>query len=130
MGSRLNLVLAGAHMSGLALNHQVLGLGATLVKTVKTAPLYKMFSLGPRPALIRQGSDGVCGHSFEVEVWSFPIERVGEFLRDGVKPPLCIGDVVLEDGSSEKGFLGESYAVREAEDISSFGGWRAYLASK
>jgi allophanate hydrolase len=77
MASRLNLVLAGAHMSGLALNHQVLGFGATLVKAVKTAPLYKMYSLGPRPALIRQGADGLCGHSFEVEVWAFPIERVG-----------------------------------------------------
>jgi allophanate hydrolase len=77
MGTRLNLVLAGAHMSGLALNHQVQGLGAQLVKACKTAPLYKMYSLGPRPALIRQGAEGVCGHSFEVELWSFPIERVG-----------------------------------------------------
>ncbi|PNH08428.1 Allophanate hydrolase [Tetrabaena socialis] len=126
----LNLVLAGAHMSGLGLNHQVVGLGASLVKACKTASLYKMYSLGPRPALIRQGADGQCGHGFDVEVWAFPIERVGEFLRDGVKPPLCIGDVVLEDGSSEKGFLGESYAVRDAEEVSSFGGWRAYLASK
>lgn len=77
----LNLVLAGAHMSGLALNHQVVGLGAAFVRTVRTAPLYKMYSLGPRPALIRQGADvsscGGEGHAFEVEVWAFPIERVG-----------------------------------------------------
>eukprot|EP00198_Chlamydomonas_reinhardtii_P004687 XP_001694023.1 predicted protein [Chlamydomonas reinhardtii] len=129
-GAKLNLVLAGAHMSGLALNHQVTGLGASLVKAVKTASVYKMYSLGPRPALIRQGAEPGCGQSFEVEVWAFPIERVGEFLRDGVKPPLCIGDVLLEDGSSEKGFLGEAYAVKDAEEVSSFGGWRSYLASK
>lgn len=53
-----------------------------------------------------------------------------EFLRDGVKPPLCLGDVVLEDGVSEKGFLGEGYAAKGAEDVSEKGGWRAYLASK
>ena len=53
-----------------------------------------------------------------------------EFLRDGVKPPLCIGDVVLEDGTSEKGFLGEAYAVKDCEDVSEFGGWRAYQSHK
>jgi hypothetical protein len=52
-----------------------------------------------------------------------------EFLRDGVKPPLCIGDVLLEDGTSEKGFLGESYATSSAPDVSQFGSWRKYLPS-
>jgi allophanate hydrolase len=52
------------------------------------------------------------------------------FLRDGVKPPLCLGDVLLEDNTMVKGFLGESYAVIGAEDVTHFGGWRAYMASK
>ncbi len=68
--------------------------------------------------------------AFAVEVWSLPIARVGTFLLNGVKPPLCIGDVLLEDGTEAKGFLGESYAVQNAEDISRFGGWRAYLQAK
>jgi allophanate hydrolase len=38
--------------------------------------------------------------------------------------------VLLEDNTTVKGFLGESYAVIGAEDITHFGGWRAYLASK
>lgn len=50
------------------------------------------------------------------------------FLRDGVKEPLGIGDVLLEDNSTVKGFIGEAYAVAAAADITSFGGWRAYLA--
>lgn len=39
-----------------------------------------------------------------------------------------IGDVLLEDNSTVKGFIGETYAVAAAADITSFGGWRAYLA--
>jgi hypothetical protein len=52
------------------------------------------------------------------------------FLRDGVKAPLAIGDVLLDDGSLVKGFVGESYGVVGAPDISQYGGWRAYLADQ
>jgi allophanate hydrolase len=46
-----------------------------------------------------------------------------------VKEPLGIGDVLLEDASSVKGFIGEAYAVAGAPDITHHGGWRAYLAA-
>ena len=52
------------------------------------------------------------------------------FLRDGVKAPLGIGDVLLEDGTEVKGFIGETYATNDAPDITAHGGWRAYLAAK
>jgi len=52
------------------------------------------------------------------------------FLRDGVKEPLGIGDVLLEDNSIIKGFIGEAYAVADAPEITSYGGWRAFLAQK
>jgi allophanate hydrolase len=153
----LRIAVAGAHLSGLALNHQVLDLGAKLVKACRTAPVYRMYSIGPKPSLIRQPEGSTTGASIEVELWDFPIEKVGcggaagqtfeaqpyarigpellaricrYFLRDGVKAPLCLGDLLLEDSSTVKGFLGESYAVIGAEDITHFGGWRAYLASK
>ncbi|KAL6762677.1 hypothetical protein V8C86DRAFT_2513306 [Haematococcus lacustris] len=130
---RMELVAVGAHMSGLPLNHQLLSLGGRLVKCCKTSAAYTMHSLGPRPAMVRV-APGMehAGRQFEVEVWSLPLHNVGRFLRDGVKPPLCIGDVLLEDGSQVKGFLGEGYAVanNSVEDISQWGGWRAYLASK
>ncbi|KAJ9526783.1 hypothetical protein QJQ45_017477 [Haematococcus lacustris] len=130
---RMELVAVGAHMSGLPLNHQLLSLGGRLVKCCKTSAAYTMHSLGPRPAMVRV-APGMehAGRQFEVEVWSLPLHNVGRFLRDGVKPPLCIGDVLLEDGSQVKGFLGEGYAVANSsvEDISQWGGWRAYLASK
>jgi hypothetical protein len=38
------------------------------------------------------------------------------------------GLVLLEDGSSVQGFVCESHAVAQAEDITALGGWRAHLA--
>jgi len=47
----------------------------------------------------------------------------------GVRAPLCIGTLDLEDGSSVLGFLCESTATTGQRDISSFGGWRAFRRS-
>ncbi|GBF99243.1 allophanate hydrolase [Raphidocelis subcapitata] len=116
-------------MSGLRLNHQLTELGAKLVEATRTAPVYRMYSLGVRPALIREPESSTAGAAFEVEVWELPIENVGVFLRDGVKAPLALGDVLLVDGSLVKGFVGESYGVVGAPDISNHGGWRSFLAS-
>jgi allophanate hydrolase len=40
MSTMFQLAVAGAHLSGLPLNHQLTELGAKLVKTVRTAPVY------------------------------------------------------------------------------------------
>ncbi len=66
-------------MSGLPLNHQVVSLGGTLVRQCRTAPVYKMFSLGVRPALVRLPKQEAesSGKAYDVEVWSLPIENVG-----------------------------------------------------
>jgi allophanate hydrolase len=42
---------------------------------------------------------------------------------------LAIGTIELENGDRVHGFLCESIAADGARDISSFGGWRAYLRS-
>ena len=47
-----------------------------------------------------------------------------------IPPPLSIGNVRLAGGGFAKGFLVEATAVNGARDISSFGGWRAYMAGK
>ncbi len=36
----------------------------------------------------------------------------------------------FDDGTSAKGFLVEAEAVKGAEDVSRFGGWRAYVAGR
>ena len=55
----------------------------------------------------------------------------GKFVMD-VPPPMGIGTVELADGRFVKGFICEPWAVLElsgAQDITSFGGWIAYLDS-
>ena len=41
---------------------------------------------------------------------------------------IAIGAVKLEDGSSVQGFVCEAAAAEGAEDITHYGGWRAYLS--
>ena len=48
----------------------------------------------------------------------------------GVPAPLAIGTVSLEDGSVVRGFVAEPRALTGALDITTHGGWRAYLASR
>ena len=43
---------------------------------------------------------------------------------------LGLGKVQLEDGSWETGFICDAWGLDGAEDISRFGGWRAWLASR
>ena len=40
------------------------------------------------------------------------------------------GKVSLDDGSAVSGFLCEAHALAGAEEITSFGGWRAFIAEK
>ncbi len=54
-------------------------------------------------------------------------EAFGSFVAL-IPPPLGIGTVTLADGRKVKGFLCEAHAARDAEDITAFGGWRAWLA--
>ena len=123
-----SLVVCGAHMHGLPLNHQLTERGATLRAATRTAPLYRLYALpgGPplRPGMVRVAEGGA---AIAVEVWDLPRESLGSFL-EGVPAPLSIGRVMLADGSSALGFLCESWGLQGARDITAAGGWRAYLA--
>ena len=127
----LSLAVAGAHLSGQPLNGELTRLGARLLRACRTAPCYRLFALpgGPpfKPGLLRVGEGE--GAAVEVEVWEVPLAGFGAFL-EGVKPPLAIGTLRLEDGAEVKGFVCEPYGLEGAEDITRFGGWRAYLRSK
>lgn len=124
------VAVVGAHLSGLPLNGELRGLGARLLEATKTAPDYKFYALNgtvpPKPGLLRVEAGK--GASVDVEVWAMPKTAFGEFIG-GVGSPLSIGTVTLADGRGVKGFLMEAAAVAGARDISSFGGWRKYLAS-
>lgn len=75
------LAVAGAHLSGFPLNHQLLGLGAKLIGPAFTAPVYKLYDLGGvKPSLVRQAEDSQ-GASIELELWDIPMAEVGKFIR-------------------------------------------------
>ncbi|KAE8439080.1 allophanate hydrolase [Vreelandella piezotolerans] len=127
----LELVVCGAHLQGLPLNHQLTERGGQLISTTHSAPRYKLFALagGPpkRPAMLRDEH----GQAIEVEVWRLPIATIGSLLA-GIPAPLGLGQVELADGSWKCGFICTAGALNEggkAEDITAFGGWRGWLAS-
>ena len=126
----LPIAVVGAHMSGLPLNHELAGRGATLRERTTTAPRYRLYALPgttpARPGLVRTGDDGM---AIALEVWDLPLEAVGSFLA-GIPSPLGIGSVELADGRRVHGFLCESIALHGALDVSRHGGWRAYLAAR
>jgi allophanate hydrolase len=70
--------------------------------------------------------DGTGPGAIEVEVWEMDEEAFGSFVAL-IPAPLSIGTLTLADGRPVKGFLCEAYAIRGAEDITEFGGWRAWL---
>ncbi|WP_272641602.1 hypothetical protein [Marinomonas mediterranea] len=78
-----------------------------------------------RPGLMLDEANGA---AIEVEVWSVPTENFGSFVA-GIPAPLGIGKVKLADGSIVSGFICEAYGIEGVEDITSFGGWRAYLSN-
>ncbi len=121
------VAVVGAHLTGQPLNGQLVERRARLVETTRTGPGYSFYALPgtvpPKPGLV---FDGKGKGGIEVEVWEMDAAGFGSFV--GLIPaPLGIGTVRLADGSAVKGFLCEAYAVRGAEDITAFGGWRAWL---
>ncbi len=128
----VRLAVVGAHLSGMPLNHQLTERGARLVRTARTAPLYRLYALAdtppPRPGLVHVERGGR-GAGIELEVWEMPLRHFGSFVA-GISPPLGIGTIELEDGEAVKGFLCERYAVEGLPDITSFGGWRGYAGPR
>lgn len=127
---RTLVAVAGAHLSGLALNPQLVGLGGVLHRRARTAAGYRLYALpGPgvrRPGLVRAG-DGPAG-GIALEVWDLPHQGVGQ-LADLVPAPLGLGTVQLADGTGVLGFLAEAAGLPGAVDVSAAGGWRAHLAA-
>jgi allophanate hydrolase len=128
----LPLAVVGAHLSGMPLNGQLTERGATLLRTATTSPAYRLHALPgtvpPKPGLQRV-AEGEAGAAIALEVWAMPIAQVGSFLAL-IPAPLGLGSVELADGTWVKGFICEGHALAGAQDVTSHGGWRAYVASR
>lgn len=117
------MVVCGAHLEGFPLNHQLTEPGGVLEGVCRSAPHYRMVALNEmKPGMILQAGGG---ESLEVEVWKLPRRAWGAFV-EGIPSPLGIGKVHLDDGRTLPGFICESAGAQGAEDITSFGGWRAF----
>ena len=112
------------------LNFQLTTRDACLVEQTLTCADYRLYALPgtvpPKPGLARVNEDGA---QIIVELWDVPIARFGEFVAE-IPPPLGIGNLQLADGRWVKGFICEPAALQGARDITSFGGWRAFIASQ
>jgi allophanate hydrolase len=127
----VRVAVVGAHLRGMPLNHQLTSRGASFVEVTSTAKEYRLYALANstlrKPGLVRV-LPGEQGSSIKVELWDIPIGNFGSFTVE-VPSPLGIGNLTLLDGRTVKGFICEPFGLNGAEDITSFGGWAAYLAS-
>jgi len=125
----LDLAVVGAHLEGMPLHPALMGCSARLQTRTTTAAAYRLFALagGPpaRPGLMRV-ADG--GAPIQVEVYRLPRRQVGDLLAT-VEAPLAIGSIELASGEWVNGYVCEAVGLDDAEDITAFGGWRAYVAA-
>ncbi|ESQ90496.1 allophanate hydrolase [Asticcacaulis benevestitus] len=123
----VKLAVVGAHLAGMPLHWQLTSRNARFVGAAQTAPNYRLYAIAnavpPKPALIYDET----GASIAVEIYELDLAAFGSFVVD-VPAPLAIGTVVLDNGSSVKGFVAEPRAIEGGEDITALGGWRAFIA--
>ena len=124
----VRLAVVGAHLAGMPLNGQLVELGAVLECVTTTSAEYRLYALAnttpPKPGLARVTADGA---RIEVEVYRLSAAALGTFMTL-VSSPLAIGSLSLADGSTVHGFVCEPWGIDGAEDITEYGGWRAYLS--
>jgi len=68
------------------------------------------------------------GATIDGELWLLSPAALGDFLAN-LPRPMALTQVRLSDGRDVVGFTCEATAIDGAIDITSYGGWRAYLAS-
>lgn len=127
----IEIAVVGAHLAGMPLNRDLTDRNARLLRTVRTLPEYRLFALpeGPpfKPGLFRV-SPGE-GFAIETEVWAIALDKFGGFVAS-IPLPLGIGTTRLSDGTTPKGFIVEAEGLKGATEISTFGGWRAYVTKQ
>jgi hypothetical protein len=121
------LAVNGTLMRGLELNPNLLKVGATFVREDATDACYRIWSIDDRhPAMLRTPGQG---GNIALEVWEVPLDGLAQVLLS--EPPgLAIGKVVLKDKSIVLGVLGEPFLCEGKREITSYGGWRAYVAQR
>ena len=120
----LELFVNGTLMRGFALHPNLAG--AEFLGEFRTAPRYRLYSIGDRhPGMFEVGQGGV---SVRGELYRLP-DEVWHRVEAGEPPHLYKGPVTLDDGRVFDGILyPRDLAERTHRDISEHGGWRQYWA--
>lgn len=123
----LCLAVNGTLMRGLELNGNMDLAGARFIREAWTEPTYRLWSIDDRhPAMLRVAQGGA---AIAVELWEVPARGLGLLLQ--LEPPgLCIGKVRLSEGEEVLGVLGEAILCEGQQEITAWGGWRAYTAAR
>ena len=120
------LFVNGTLMRGLALHHNLDG--AEFLGEARTAPIYRLHSIGDRHPGMYEVAEG--GVSVAGEIYRMP-DDVWRRVEAGEPPNLYCGSVRLADGRVIRGILyPRELAEGRHPDISAYGDWRAYMASK
>lgn len=115
----------GTLMKGLKLHPNLDG--AEFLGEFKTAPCYRIHTINDvHPGMydVESGGVSVAGEIYRMndEVW--------RLVESGEPPYLYCGPVRLDDGRVVDGILYPQEEAVKYPDISEFGGWRRYMASK
>jgi hypothetical protein len=123
------LFVNGGGMRGGNIHHTIEGL--PFLGAARTAPRYRFFSVRDEfPGLWRVDEGGV---SIEGKLYDVPLHVIRDRFVPAEPPELELGVLELEDGGSALVVLMRKEAVESGDgltDISEYGGWRAYRASK
>ena len=127
----VEMAVVGAHLSGMPLNAELLELGGIFLREVETPASYRLYALdgtSPRkPGLLRVAAG--TGHAIKAEIWALPVAAFGLFLSRIPAPLGHWNHPISPTAFRSKASSCEAEAVRLAQDVSTFGGWRAYVAS-
>lgn len=120
------LFVNGTLMRGLALHDNLEG--AEFMGEFVTAPIYRLYSIDDRhPGMFEVENGGV---AVKGEIYRMA-DEIWRRVEEGEPPNLYCGPVKLADGSSVNGILLPREIAEDGHlDISEFGDWRAYMASK
>ena len=120
------LFVNGTLMRGLKLHDNLNG--AEFLGEFTTKPLYRLYSIDDvHPGMFEVAQDGV---SVKGEMYRMS-EEIWRSVEAGEPPHLYCGSVKLDNGQIVNGILfPQDIAEAEHRDISKFGDWRAYVASK
>lgn len=120
----VTLFVNGTLMRGQKLHGNLAG--ADFLGEVRTAPRYRLYSIGDvHPGMFEVEAGGV---AVVGELYRLPHE-VRARVQAGEPPHLYRGPVELEDGRVVDGILYPRQLTAGQRDISEFADWRAYLAA-